>query len=169
MSSQFFESFAYIWQVMGPYSWLIGCAIVATIVLRAPLPGRAGLNAKRDPWRGFRFAARDRVLARAAGRCEAALFLVWGRCSSPATEVDHVFPWSRRGATIVSNGQAMCSHHNRSKGSLRPPWWYILGLERRRREYFPAGESVRVFAGMSSADLAARKRQQENARARKTI
>ena len=95
-------------------------------------------------------------MERAARRCESAAFMAWGRCGSPATEVDHVFPWSRGGPTVESNGQALCRGHNRSKGAMRPPWWYVLGLERRRRSYFPAGADVRVFAVMSDDDRAAR-------------
>jgi hypothetical protein len=38
---------------------------------------------------------------------------------------------------------------------MRPPWWYVLSLERRRRSYFPEGVDVRVSAVMSAADLAA--------------
>ncbi|SFJ39981.1 hypothetical protein SAMN05216561_1298 [Nocardioides psychrotolerans] len=83
-------------------------------------------------------------------------FIVWGRCPAFATEADHVFAWSRRGPTIVSNGQALCRDHNRSKSNLRPPWWYVRGLERRRTAYFPAGASVRVLARMSAEERAAR-------------
>ncbi len=73
-----------------------------------------------------------------------------------ATEADHVYPWSRGGPTIVSNGQALCSGHNRSKAAMRPAWWYLLSLERRRRTYFPPDADVKVSASMSAADLEAR-------------
>jgi hypothetical protein len=39
---------------------------------------------------------------------------------------------------------------------MNPPWWYVLGLERRRRAYFPEGVDVRVFAVMSVEEAAAR-------------
>ena len=96
------------------------------------------------------------VFARAGGRCEATFFLFWGRCRADAVEVDHVYPWSKGGATVVSNGQALCHRHNRAKSSWTPAWWYIASLERRRRRYFPAGVDVRVFARMTDADRAAR-------------
>ncbi len=134
---------------------LIAITAVA-IVLRFPMPGRCPGFQRRDPWRGFKFEARRKVMDRAGRRCEGTAFLVWGRCSKRATEVDHVNPWSKGGATIVSNGQARCTHHNRSKSSWTPAWWYIVSLERRRRTYFPTGEDVRVFAAMSDADRTAR-------------
>lgn len=126
------------------------------VVLRFPMPGRGPRFQKRDPWRGFKFEARRKVMDRAGGRCEGTAFLGWGRCSKGAAEIDHVYPWSKGGATIVSNGQALCTHHNRSKSSWSPAWWYIASLERRRRTYFPTGEDVRVFAVMSDVDRAAR-------------
>lgn len=67
-----------------------------------------------------------------------------------------MFPWSRGGPTVVSNGQALCVAHNRSKGAMNPPWWYVLSLEHRRRGYFPEGADVRVFAVMGVEDTAAR-------------
>ena len=95
-------------------------------------------------------------MARAAGRCEAGLVLVWGRCRQAATEVDHVYPWSKGGATVVSNGQALCRDHNRRKSNATPPWWYVWSLERRRRAYFPGDADIRVLATMSLKDQAAR-------------
>lgn len=136
--------------------WLIGIAAFA-LVVGCPLPGRGpGLSRRRDPWRGFKFEARRAVLARAGNRCEAALLLAWVRCQEPSQEVDHIYPWSRAGATVVSNGQALCRSHNRSKSNLTPPWWYVLSLERRRRKYYPTGEDVRVSGSMSAEGRAAR-------------
>jgi len=37
-----------------------------------PMPGRGPKSSHRDPWRGFRFAARAAVYARTADRCEGA-------------------------------------------------------------------------------------------------
>lgn len=130
--------------------------VVLLLVFAAPFPGRGPGLQRRDPWRGFKHANRRRLLERAGGQCEAAFFLAWGRCSEPAEEVDHVYPWSRGGATVVTNGQALCRRHNRGKSNLRPPWWYVLSLERRRRGYFPEGEDVRVAAKMGASDKAAR-------------
>jgi hypothetical protein len=95
-------------------------------------------------------------MTRAGGRCEAPMLLAWGRCQDPATEVDHVYPWSRGGPTVVSNGQALCRTHNRRKSNLRPPWWYVLSLERRRTAYSPPDVTVRVLGRMTADDRAAR-------------
>jgi len=57
---------------------------------------------------------------------------------------------------VASNGQALCKAHNRHKGNFRPPWWYVLGLERRRRSYFPAGAPVRVSAAIGADERARR-------------
>jgi hypothetical protein len=127
------------------------------VLLAAPLPGRGPrIFAGRDLWRGYRFGSRDSVMQRAGGRCEAAAFLAWGRCAQAATQVDHVYPWSRGGPTIISNGQALCRDHNRRKSNLRPPWWYVLALERRRAGYFPPGVDIRVHGRMSGGERAAR-------------
>jgi hypothetical protein len=136
--------------------WLVLAGVVL-LVVACPLPGRGpGFFSRRDPWRGFRFEARKAVLARAGNRCEAALVLAWGRCAHPAQEADHVYPWSRGGATVVSNGQALCTSHNRAKSNLVPPWWYVMSLERRRRSYFPPGMDVSVSGAMGEPDRAAR-------------
>lgn len=142
---------------LGPVApWLAIAAIVVTF-LRFPMPGRgAGLFASRDPWRLFKYDARRLVMDRAGGRCEESLVLLWGRCRRAAEQADHIYPWSRGGATVPSNGQALCARCNRSKSNTRPAWWYILGLERRRQGYFPPGEAVRVSASMTAADRALR-------------
>lgn len=142
--------------VLGPnLGWLIPVAVFL-VVATFPMLRRGPNSSVRDAWRGFKYAPRRTVLARAGDRCEGAAVIVWGRCSSPAVEVDHVFPWSRGGPTVVSNGQALCAAHNRPKGAMNPPWWYVLSLERRRRGYFPEGIDVRVFAVMGAEDVAAR-------------
>ena len=95
---------------------------VLLVLVFSPLPRRGPrMFQRRDPWRGFKFATRRAVMARAGGRCEAPMILAWGRCHDPATEVDHIYPWSRGGPSVVSNGQALCHAHNRRKSSLRPP------------------------------------------------
>lgn len=132
------------------------CALGIYALVAAPLPGRGPGIQSRDVWRSFRFEVRRAVMARAGGRCEAPAFFLWGRCAAPAVEADHVYPWSKGGATTESNGQALCHRHNRSKSNLTPPWWYLLGLERRRARYFPAGVAVRVSAAMCAAEQQAR-------------
>jgi hypothetical protein len=139
---------------MLPLLALVG---VLLLVLTLRMPGRGPrMFQRRDPWRGFKFASRRAVLERAGGRCEGPLLLVWGRCRAAASEVDHIYPWSRGGPTIVSNGQALCREHNRRKSNLRPPWWYLVSLERRRAGYIPPGTETRVFARMNADELASR-------------
>jgi hypothetical protein len=142
--------------MVGPNLWWLvsGAAILGMIAF--PMPRRGPNSSNRDIWRGFKYAPRQTVLSRASGRCEGAAFIAWGRCSAPAVQVDHVFPWSRGGPTVVSNGQALCAGHNRSKGAMTPPWWYVLSLERRRRTYFPEGVDARVFAVMTKEEVATR-------------
>lgn len=135
--------------------WLVAIGAVM-IVFTAPMPGRGPRSARRDVWRGFKFAPRRTVLDRAGGRCEGAVFGFGLRCPDPAVEVDHVYPWSKGGPTVASNGQALCRGHNRAKSAMTPPWWYLLTLERRRRRYFPPGVDVRVRAVMTSEDAVAR-------------
>lgn len=142
--------------MLGPNLWWLVPTAALLVTMSFPMLRRGPNSSSRDEWRGFKYAPRRTVLARAGERCEAPGFLAWGRCSSPAVEVDHVFPWSRGGPTVVANGQALCAPHNRAKGALNPPWWYVLGLERRRRSYFPDGVDVRVYAVMSPEEVAAR-------------
>jgi hypothetical protein len=128
--------------------------LLTVLVLTCPIPGRGPrLLQRQDPWRLFKGEARRTVMARAGGRCEGSIFLAWGRCGDDASDADHVYPWSRSGPTIPSNGQALCRGHNRNKAAMRPPWWYVLTLERRRRKYFPSDIEVRVNARISTADL----------------
>ncbi len=128
---------------------------LAVLVLVCPIPGRGPrLFQRLDPWRRFKGEARRAVMTRAGGRCEGSLFLAWVRCPDDATEVDHVYPWSRGGPTTPANGQALCHGHNRSKGAMRPPWWYVLSLEHRRRGYFPPDEDVQVDGKISASELA---------------
>jgi len=145
-----------LWAALVPQLWWIVPLAIAMVALGFPAVGRRPRSSKRDPWRLFKFAARATVMERAGHRCEAPLLLAWGRCSALATDADHIMPWSRGGPTVVSNGQALCRGHNRAKAAFEPPWWYVLGLERRRRAYFPPDADVRVRATMSDEDRAAR-------------
>ncbi|MBU3995410.1 MAG: HNH endonuclease [Actinobacteria bacterium] len=151
------ETLWQMWRAIEPMAPMLIAMLILWVALATPLPGR-GPRGKSDPWRLFKYGARREVMDRAGGRCEAQLFLMWGRCSEPATEADHIYPWSKGGPTLVSNGQALCRSHNVSKGSTTPPWWRLIGLERRRKTYFPDGSDPRVLARMSDSDRALRVR-----------
>lgn len=151
-----------IWLALEPnLGWIISLVVVG-IILVFPLPGRGPNSSRRDVWRGFKYDVRDTVIQWAGRRCEAAAFLVWGRCAADAVDVDHIMRWSRGGPTVVSNGQGLCRGHNRGKGSTNPPWWYILRLERSRRRYYPAAVDVRVFAVTNEQGRVARARWSRN-------
>ena len=154
------------WAGMQPMLPYLVPLIIGLIVLTAPLPGRGPASHRRDPWRTFKYDARRMVFARAGNRCEAAALVFFGRCSEAAADADHVYPWSRGGATVVSNAQALCRGHNRSKSNLKPPWWYVLLLERRRRDYFPAGADVKVCGRLTAADRQVREVRSQRRRSR---
>lgn len=44
-------------------------------------------------------------------------------CGAPATELDHVQPWSRGGLTLAGNLVAACVSCNHSKGDRTPDEW----------------------------------------------
>ncbi|NNN04215.1 MAG: HNH endonuclease [Acidimicrobiaceae bacterium] len=108
-------------------------ALVAFVVLRS-----RGSRVQKDPRR--RFTANDRAVgfARAGNRCEH-ISLLGRRCTAAPPHGDHHYPWSRGGATTLSNFVALCARHNLSKGSRVPSPWATRRLERRRRAYFPPG------------------------------
>lgn len=97
----------------------------------------------RDTQRLFTTEQRLEIARRAGGRCEATGG-VGRRCPAPGSQADHVYPWSKGGYTIVSNGQWLCAKDNNLKRATIPSPWYRWRLERRRRGYFPPGSDVRV-------------------------
>jgi hypothetical protein len=54
-------------------------------------------------------------MRRDGGRCR--------YCGAPATELDHVKPYSRGGLTVAANLVAACSPCNKSKGDKTPEEW----------------------------------------------
>src|SRR5215216_3512880 len=86
----------HLFEGLRPYLPIVVVVAVLLVLFASPLRGRGPrLFQRRDPWRGYKFAARRAVMARAGGRCEAPMLLAWGRRQDPATEVDHIYPWSR--------------------------------------------------------------------------
>lgn len=120
--------------------------LLVAVLVWLPMPGRGpGVLSRRDWSSVFSPSVKLHIFDRAGGRCEAAGLVVWGRCRGAAQEADHVYPWSKSGPSVVSNGQALCAKHYRRKFDLTPPWWYVWGLEHRRLDYFPTGVDVRVL------------------------
>jgi len=58
---------------------------------------------------------RRQVMHRDGNRCH--------YCGAPATELDHVKPYSRGGLTVATNLVAACSLCNKSKGDRTPEEW----------------------------------------------
>lgn len=99
---------------------------------------RAGsARVQRDPQRMFSAAQRVAIFRRAGNRCEHKA--TFGRCTAGPTHADHIYPWSKGGATTLANGAALCARHNLSKGARTPSGIYKWRLERSRRSYFPTG------------------------------
>ncbi|WP_265521041.1 HNH endonuclease [Oerskovia flava] len=124
-----------------PVAMAVLAGALAFLVLAPVLRGRAG--GRTDPQRLFTPAQRTAAFTRAGGRCEHKTMLGL-RCSARPTHADHIYPWSKGGASTLSNCQALCARHNLQKGAKVPSAGYMWRLERRRRRYFPPGEPARV-------------------------
>lgn len=116
-------------------------AIVLVLIVRAV---RARMPVAQDPQRMYSPDQRKEAFRRAGGQCEYTGLLPWTRCHKPAEHADHLFPWSRGGATTLGNCVASCARHNTSKGAKVLPAWQVRALVRRRRRYFPAGVDTAV-------------------------
>lgn len=119
---------------------VLGVLLVALAVAGAPA-GRS--TDYRDPKRTFSADERREAVRRAGGRCEHKHPL-WSRCSNTPSQGDHIFPWSKGGATAMTNHQALCAFHNNRKSASVPTKMYVLRLERRRRRYFPVDVSPTI-------------------------
>lgn len=127
---------AWAW-IAGNGHWLLaGGVVLAVWALVAIARNRS--RGQSDPQRAYTGAQREEIFSRAGGRCE---YISWGlaRCGAPAEHADHLWPWSKGGATSVLNGVASCAHHNTSKGAKILPRWQVAWLVARRRSYFPDG------------------------------
>lgn len=114
------------------------------------LAGRgSGDRYSRDPRRAFTPNQRLAANRRAGGRCENSTFGF--RCRQQGSHADHVVPWSRGGATELSNCQWLCQTHNLRKSNTVPSFVYLGRLERRRRSYFPPGEATQIVWRMGAA------------------
>jgi hypothetical protein len=125
-----------IWQAFSSSPWLavLLAAFIALAVLRV-VRKVIYPSGNRDPVRLFSGANKAMILARAGGRCERHSW-VTGRCQElDNLQADHVIPWSRSGTTSISNGQALCKHHNRAKAANVPFKWQRRALDKRRESY----------------------------------
>ena len=133
-----------MWSAISSSPWL-GVLLVALVVGSFVRFVRDIVHSgPKDPVRLFSRQDKAAILARAGGRCE---FHGWlfGRCdATDRLEADHVHPHSRGGWTNVANGQALCRRHNMMKRASMPYGWQLRALEKRRRSYFPEGESGAV-------------------------
>lgn len=130
-------------------------AFVAAVILFVVVLGRLrrGAREQRDPQRVFTAAQRQAMFRRAGGQCEHKRMIL-PRCTAAPTHADHIFPWSRGGATVLSNGQALCARHNLAKSNKVPSSFYIWRLESRRRRYFDDPREVRVEYRLGVAPMA---------------
>lgn len=96
---------------------------------------------RRDLTRRFDRRQRAEGMRRAGDQCELEAAFA-RRCSRPAKHGDHFYPWSKGGATSLQNFVAACAACNIRKRARIPSPFFQQRLERRRREYFPAGTEV---------------------------
>lgn len=130
--------------------WVAVVLVVFLVVVRLVRSVRSLFPVQKDPLRMLGAAERQRCFSRAGNRCEHKRPL-WFRCNGPGQHADHIYPWSRGGATSLANFQSLCQQHNLRKGSKTPGRAYVWRLERRRRHYFPPGESVKVNRHIGAA------------------
>jgi hypothetical protein len=128
-----------IFSTSNPAVFVGGALFLALMIFRVA----GGRAAPKDPTRMFTANQRSEGFARAGGRCEFET-LPFIRCRKPAHHGDHHYPWSKGGATSMSNFTAACVRCNTSKGAKLPGFLSTVRMEARRRKYFPAGVPVKA-------------------------
>lgn len=118
-------------------SWLPLVAIAGIIILLAVVALRSASRDARDPRRMFTAQERAAGFARAGNQCEFARW-VFFRCTRTAAHGDHFIPWSKGGATSMTNFVAACVTCNTTKGAHMPSRLDRNLMAARRRRYFPA-------------------------------
>jgi hypothetical protein len=137
-----------MWLAATSTPWLgaVFCLVILSVMARvyrairwAPIA-----NAGLDPLRRFGGKDRSAIVSRAGARCERH-GLLFGRCKeTEKLHADHVHPHSKGGSTMVSNGQVLCSRHNKQKAARIPFNWELRRLEKQRASYFSTGDSGAV-------------------------
>jgi 5-methylcytosine-specific restriction endonuclease McrA len=140
--------FGAIWQSFTHGLWAgftaspltVAAAIVVALLVAVRLVhSLAHPPGTRDPVRRFTREDKAELLRRAGGRCERHGWIT-GRCKATAgLQADHVHPHSRGGWTNISNGQALCKRHNRSKSAAIPFNWQLKRIAKHRAAYYPPG------------------------------
>ncbi|WIB65497.1 HNH endonuclease [Curtobacterium sp. MCBD17_040] len=127
---------------VGSHPLVAAGVALALVVVAVARKGRGDGKPQTDQRRMFSGAQKQEAKRRAGGRCEhsSAGF----RCKQPGQHADHIYPWSKGGATEMSNCQSLCATHNLQKSNHVPSPFYIHRLQRRRARYFPTGVSPRV-------------------------
>lgn len=121
-----------------PQPLIIGIIILVCLIAYKAIAARHQPNSYvQDPRRDFTKAERRTGFERAGNRCEMSGPLGFGRCRRPAQHGDHHYPWSRGGATNLSNFVAACAPCNLSKSNKIPTRSATRGITRRRKRYFP--------------------------------
>jgi 5-methylcytosine-specific restriction endonuclease McrA len=96
-----------------------------------------------DEQRLFDSKQKDIARKRCGNQCEHK-HPFWFRCKRPAEQADHIYPWSKGGATSLTNLSYLCARDNNRKSNWIPTKTYIWRLERRRRRYFPPDQDRKV-------------------------
>lgn len=121
---------------------IVGFAVTAVFVFLIVRAIRRHLPVQTDQQRMFTPSQRAETKRLAGGRCEHSN--MGFRCRAPGAHADHIYPWSRGGATSMSNMQSLCATHNLRKSAKIPSHFYIHQLEKRRAKYFPQDANPKV-------------------------
>jgi len=126
----------------GQHPFVIAGIIVLLLVIVTAKRASGASKKQTDQRRMFSSWQKQEAKRRAGGRCEHSH--LGFRCKKPGEHADHIYPWSKGGATEMSNCQSLCARHNLQKSATIPTPFYIHRLQTRRTRYFPDGTPVRV-------------------------
>ncbi|GAA1937517.1 hypothetical protein GCM10009689_17620 [Brevibacterium antiquum] len=116
-------------------TFVLAAVLIVIVIARA----MARRTSTTDPTRLFTSDQRREGMVRAENRCEMPKLFGLMRCRRRAEHGDHFFPWSRGGATTMSNYVAACAKCNLAKSNHVPTRLTTGLIALRRRRYFPDG------------------------------